>query len=208
MNASRSTWLNPVLLAVLATLSLVWPLFTAMFYISVLSEDELYVCSLVGTITGMIILLCRKKNPPSKIARKATTIGAVVSLLVIAIAWRRSNDLFFYWTLHTKSAADWQMVSRETQAIQDHVFKETTDTSVQLSMADIPAPLKQALGKRSDFCYGYATRDGSRFEITIAYGNKMRRWGIYQGDKFKIRWPNAQVQSVNQNLYYFVTHDY
>ena len=203
--------LTATLLIVLPLLCFVWPLFTSKFWISMVGEECLYFCSLFGAICAVVFLIRGKKESRQiSLCRKIpAVVGGIVSVSIICVFWYLNNDLFFYWTLKTTSIGDWQKVAEETRTLGARTLEKTSVNSYQLSFSDIPPALSQIVGQRRNFSYAFVERGAdSTIRVGIAYGYKMRRWGIFKGTGVRDRWPYAKTQNVWGDVFYFVTTDY
>ena len=70
--------------------------------------------------------------------------------------------------------------------------------------------LFETVGQEREFRGGVASGEDGFSEVYLAYGDKRRLWGIYQGnvENLRVRWKQARIAEVQPGLFFFVTADY
>jgi hypothetical protein len=182
-----------------------WSLLAARVYVSYRTEQDLYLFSLVATVSATLSIHFFF-SPASRggIKRASVLVSSlVISSVLMILAWRESNALFFQWFVRTTTPAVRSKLI--TELISLAPSKSGPDPSyINFSRSSLPRYFSKTLGKPTDFYYGsYSAVEDSGVELMVVYGYKSRCWGLYKGPALKDRWPTARVYDLGDSTYFF-----
>ena len=138
-----------------------------------------------------------------------TTLSGTLAVGLMLEAWKHSNEMFFYWATRCMSQTTRANLDSTLKSLGDIEFNNVTNDAVQVIRQELPPLFGKAVGRQNEFAYGLAQKDQfGLINISVAYGYRERRWGVYQGDFIAGKWPHAKKCRIYGDTFFFVTTEY
>lgn len=212
--AVAGEWLCVALIPVALLCSLVSPVLSASQMISVRLEIDLHWMGFFTAVAGLFgnVVLRRKRNPKLAFSDVVMLFALIISLGLVGAAWVLSDATFFACKIRATPTATWDAAAREMDTFGGRVVQEDDDDFwFPIEKEDLSSVF-DPVGMRNEYGFGRAQMDPSgkpHAEVLIVYGYKSRRWGLYQGERANLveRWPNARINAIRENSFFFVTPD-
>jgi|SRR5579859_257150 len=201
-------------LALSLALGITAPLLSARHLITVGTELQLYLYCMVAMVMSALFFWQFRpmdvKNTWFGRAQMLLWPLLIVSIWLVFTSCVKSNTTFLKWTVRDLTPEEWAGIAADVQTLGEQSLKgKTNEERVDIwSSQVLPASLS-FIGRKEDFLGGYVTRvEEGKVEVRIAYGYKLRRWGLYQGPEHYLKSPNiTDIVKVSTNLFVFMGGD-
>ena len=173
-------WLVPILMASLASWCAIASTLSARGLISVWREMSSYSPCFLLSICGAFVILYREERKSSWHIPRC--IIAVASPFIVILFWiNLSEDVFRSWKLNSISPVQWTRIVSDLEHFAAELPKKEGEAFTDFDRDRLPESLL-LLGIRGDCNGGTVLNLNGEQSVYVAYGNKVRRWGIVVGN--------------------------